>query len=115
MPLPVPGRGSRSFGHEANVNGPKSGPKLHGHSAQVIWDRILIRSHELRGPNRPKTGTPKPGPGTGSNIKTPKPVFKNSRLAPSEVFVPGFQESWASGIAGCQVYRGPGVPEFRVR
>ncbi len=38
----------------ANVNGPKTDPKLPGPKARASWDQFLIHSRWLSGPSRPR-------------------------------------------------------------
>ncbi len=52
-PVPEPGSGP-VLGRLWPASGPKSAPKLPGPPARACGDRVLVRSHKLSGPNRPK-------------------------------------------------------------
>ncbi len=56
--LPVPGPGFRvqfwtCFGRKPDASGPKTGPKLPGPKARVIWDRFWVGLQPKPVQNRP--------------------------------------------------------------
>ncbi len=76
MMRPVSGPGFRgrfwaNFGSEPNVDGPKSDSNLLEPYARASWDWIVVRSHQLCGQIRPKTG-PDARHGDWKSIKQPE-------------------------------------------
>ncbi len=49
-------------GREGRVHGSEASPKCPGLSARAVWDRILVRAHEVYGQHRPRTGPGSPPP-----------------------------------------------------